>query len=187
MFRIRQPQIGRRETTRGFTLAEMAVGIAVSALVMSGMLALQYISARTIKELYGPTRSRSTRMNALNQIRFRLADAKIGSCRVSDSRHRIQFEDPNNGAGVTSEFYFEPSDRTLYFDDDINTNPGFEAIATGPIDISFNLGSKDLDPSGAAYFGTDAIVTLYVQTSAELAYSNVDLRDGETVVYLRNP
>jgi len=30
-------------------------------------------------------------------------------------------------------------------------------------------------------------VTLHVETSDELAYSKVDLRDGDTVVYMRNP
>ena len=61
-------------------------------------------------------------------------------------------------------------------------------MAKGPIDITFTMGSKDLDPPFfTTYKGTDSVVTVFVQTSEELAYSNVDLRDGETAVYLRNP
>jgi prepilin-type N-terminal cleavage/methylation domain-containing protein len=172
---------------RGFTLAEMSVAIVVFVMVMASVLALQYISARTIKDLYGPMHSRSTRMNALNQIRLRLVDGKIGSCAVSDSDHRLRFQDPNKGAGVTSEFYFNAEEESLYYDDNIAASPEAQVVAEGAIDITFTLGSKDLDPAGVTPFGTDAVVGLHVRTSAELAYSNVDQRDGDTVVYLRNP
>lgn len=177
----------RGRATRGLTLIELMIAVGISSLVMVGVVSLQYISARTIKELYAPTRSRSVRMIALNQIRFRLCNAKIGSCVVSDTNHRIQFEDPTLGASVVSEFYFNTSNRTLYYDADIaNSDP--QEVANGPINITFTLGSTDLDvPNHTVYLGTDAIVTVYVQTSSELAYANVDTRDGETAVYLRNP
>jgi len=148
---------------------------------------MQLISVRTIKNLYGPTRARSSRMQALNQIRFRLADAQIGTCTVSDGNHRIRFHDPNLGAGVISEFQFNPDQKTLYYDDDVGGGSGARAVVKGPIDITFTLGSTWLDaPSYTVYRGTDSIVTLYVQTSSELAYSRIDLKEGETVVYLRN-
>ena len=128
-------------------------------------------------------------MNALNQIRFRLCDAKIGSCVVSDFNRRIQFLDPNleeNGNPVTSEFYFDPQERTLNYKPNITmTNPW--VVAKGPISITFILGSRELDPPNhQVYKGTNAVVTVFVKTASELSYSNVDTRDGETVVYLRN-
>jgi hypothetical protein len=148
---------------------------------------MQLISVRTIKNLYGPTRARSSRMQALNQIRFRLADGQIGTCVVSDGNHRIRFHDPNLGAGVTSEFSFNPEEKTLYYDNNISSSPAARAAVKGPIDITFTLGSRWLDPpSYTVYLGTDSVVTLFVQTSSELAYSRVDLKEGETVVYLRN-
>lgn len=174
----------------GFTLVEVMIASSIAFLVMLGVASLQYISARTIKELYAPTRSRSVRMIALNEIRLRLCDAKIGSCIVSDLNHRIRFEDPNlkvNGVSVTSEFYFDKLHRTLYYDANISeSNP--QVLVKGPIEVTFIKGCRDLDLDyHSVYLGTDSVVTLYVQTSSELSYSNVDLRDGETVVYLRNP
>ena len=175
-----------RRASRGFTLAELIVASTISVLVLASVMALQYITARTAKELYGPAHSRSERMNALNQIRLRLCEASVGSCAVSDDGHRIQFVDPNLG-GVTSEFYFNAELRQLYYNPDIASGSG-SIVARGPIDITFTLGTTDLDVLGHAEFlGTDACVTLFVRTSADLTYGNVDTRDGETVVYLRNP
>ena len=183
--------MGRR-AKRGFTMLELVVASAISLLVLGGVMALQYLSARTAKELYGPTASRSERMNALNQIRMRLVEASVSSCVVSDfvsgstvSGHRIRFVDPNQG-GATSEFYFNPTMKTLYYNADIASGSG-SVVARGPIDIRFTLGTLDLDPARTTYLGIDGCVTLYVLTEALLAYSKVDTRDGETVVYLRNP
>jgi prepilin-type N-terminal cleavage/methylation domain-containing protein len=182
----------RRHAARGFTMLELVVASAISLLVLSGVMTLQYLSARTAAELYGPTDSRSQRMNALNQIRMRLVEAKVGSCVVSDfvtgsttSGHRIRFVDPNM-AGATSEFYFNPTMKTLYYNANVASGSG-SVVARGPINILFTLGSLDLDPLHKTYMGTDGCVTLYVLTEAALAYSKVDTRDGETVVFLRNP
>lgn len=173
---------------RGFTLVETMMAIAVSALVMSGVLYVQYVSTRTIKELYGPTRARSDRMHSLNFLRFTLANAKIGSCTVSENGHRIDFIDPTQGTTITAAFRFDPNDSTLYYDDNINSSPGFRSVSKGLIDIEFTLGTPMLDtPNYVTHKGADGIVTLYVRTASHLAYSNVDLRDGETVVHLRNP
>ena len=194
MAKFRRIRIIRIRDTRALTLFELMIGTAISSLVMVAVMFILYISTLTVKELYGPTRSRSARMSALNQVRFRLCDAKIGSCVVSDpdpdsdpvAYHRIQFDAPTLGSGIVSEFYFSPEDRTLYYDADIN-NSDPQKVARGPINITFTLGSTDLDvPDHLIYLGTDAVVTIFVQTAAELAYSNVDLRDGETVIYLRN-
>lgn len=175
--------------TRGLTLVELLIAAAISSFVLVSVLSIQYITARTLKELYGPTRSRSVRMSALNQIRFRLCDAKIGSIVISDGNHRIQFTDPNltrEGVVIRSEFYFNRDDKTLYYDLDVDNSKPIKLVK-GPINISFRKGSLELDPPNyKLYKGTDAVVTVFVQTSDELAYSKVDLRDGETAVYLRN-
>lgn len=174
---------------RGFTLIELLIAATISSFVLMSVLSIQYITARTLKELYGPTRSRSARMSALNQIRFRLCDAKVGSIIISDGNHRIQFTDPNltrDGVVILSEIYFDTADKTLYYDLDIDNSKPIKLVR-GPINISFRKGSRELDPPDyKLYTGVDAVVTVFVQTSDELAYSKVDLRDGETIVYLRN-
>ncbi|MBN1903089.1 prepilin-type N-terminal cleavage/methylation domain-containing protein [Candidatus Sumerlaeota bacterium] len=190
-FILRNIMVNRRfySGRRGLTLIELLIAAAISSFVMASVLSIQYITARTLKELYGPTRSRSARMSALNQIRLRLCDAKAGSVVISDDNHRIRFIDPNHtrsGVEIQSEFYFDPSDKTLYYDVDVeNSNP--VKLVKGPINITFRKGSRELDPPDYRYYrGEDIVVTIFVQTSDELAYSKVDLRDGETAVYLRN-
>jgi len=199
MKKLCRMQRKRRSASLGFTLIEAILALTISTIIIGGVVSLQYMSARTINDIYGPTRSRSERTMALNQIRFRLCDGRIDSCKVfndlneeaesGESGRRIQFEDPNlaeGGAPVTSEFYFDPSTRTLQYKMDI-TDADYQVVAKGPIDVTFTKGSRFLDPPNyIVYKGTEALVTVYVQTSSELSYSKVDLRDGESVVYLRN-
>lgn len=166
------------------------VASAVAAMVMAAVAGLQYISARTIVEIYPPARARSARMTALNQIRLRLADAKIGSCAVSMDGSYILFTDPNIGANSYSLLYFSSGAKTLYYVEDLFSGSALDIhpVAKGPIDINFTLGSTDLDvPNHTVYKGVDAVVTAYVRTTERLAYSNIDDRDGETVIHLRNP
>jgi prepilin-type N-terminal cleavage/methylation domain-containing protein len=189
MRRLIKTHSQRIDSSRGFTILEVVIAIVITSLILAAVVSLQYLCSRTIQDIYGPMRSRSVRMNALNQIRFRLCDGRIGSCTVSDSNHRIRFEDPNlaqEGTPVISEFYFDSDAKTLYYKENVDNSEPW-AVAKGPINITFTPGSRFLDPPDyEIYNGTDAVVTVFVQTSAELAYSNVDLRDGETVVYLRN-
>jgi len=133
------------------------------------------ITGRTVNVLYGPTQARSARMIALDQIRYRLTDGKVGSCVVSDSDHRIRFNNPNLGSSITSEFYFDTATKTLFYDDDVSSGLSGQAVAEGPIEITFELESAG------------AIVKVTVKTEADLAYADVDEQDGESAVYLRNP
>jgi len=172
---------------RGVTLVEVVVAASVSALVTAGVVGLMYISGRAVHDLYETTRSRSQRAVALNQIRFRLADAQQGSCTVLDSGRTIRFHDPNLGTGVTSELQFNQNDRSLYYTANISNRNATEMVAQGPIDIRFTLGSTQLDkPNYTTLQGQDGVVVTYVQTSEELAYARVDTHDGETIVHLRN-
>ncbi|MFP4580582.1 MAG: prepilin-type N-terminal cleavage/methylation domain-containing protein [Candidatus Sumerlaeia bacterium] len=174
--------IRRNRRRRAFTLAETVVALGVFTLVMTGVSTLYYLSAVTIKELYGPTRARSARMAALNQIRFRLCDARIDSCVFFENENyqRIQYKDPGVASGGLSEFLFNPDNETLTYDSDISDGNDGRIVAKGPIDITFK-------PGGSSGQGVDALVLVYVATAEELAYANVDERDGETVIYLRNP
>jgi prepilin-type N-terminal cleavage/methylation domain-containing protein len=174
---------------RAFTLVELMVSVAVFSLVMGGVAALQYLSARGIKEIYAPTDARSARTMALNFLHFELANGKRGSAVVSNSNHTIEFINPNRctPTTVTSQFLFDPDARTLTFRPDKNFSTGERRVCRGPVDISFRLGSTVLDPAQSTYISPESLVTLYVRTQANLAYSNVDDRDGECVVYMRNP
>ncbi len=174
---------------KGVTLLELITASTIGGVILAGVVSLIYMSGKTIRDIYGPTRARSIRTNVINQIHFRLADARIGSCTVSDEGHRLSFVDPNlavGGVNVTSEFFFSADERALYYDDDISADPPANIVAKGPIEITFTLGSRALDPNRVLYLGQSAVVTLFVKTAEELSYSDVDERDGETAVYLRN-
>jgi prepilin-type N-terminal cleavage/methylation domain-containing protein len=190
MFQLLKNKRKFRNKPLGFTLIEVLVASAITVMVLLAVVYLFYIGALTTREIYGPTRSRSARMIAFNEIRFRLCDARIGigNCSVLDNGHQIQFIDPNNGNDVKSELHFNDVQRKLYYKKNIDTAGDPIVIAKGPINITFTLGSTDLDvPNHLLFLGIGSVVTVYVQTSSELSYSKVDTRDGETVVYLRNP
>lgn len=172
-----------------FTFIELMIAVSVFTLVMGGVAALQYISARGIKEIYEPTASRAAREIALAALHLELANAKQGSAAVSNSNHTITFINPNRctATTVTSQFVFNPTQKTLTFSPDKTTTANSRIICRGPVDISFTLGSRLSDPLQTTYFNPTALITLYVRTQANLAYSNVDNRDGECVVYMRNP
>ena len=151
----------------------MMIAVSVSSLVMMGIYSLQLISGRSIKEIYGQTRTRSSRMRALDQIRYRLCEARIGTVNVSQGDHRIEFVDPNLGGNASAFFFVEPT-NTLFYDIDINDGAPAVSVLRGPIDITFDLQSAG------------AMVQLRVKSQAHMAHGDVDVQDGETTVYLRN-
>jgi prepilin-type N-terminal cleavage/methylation domain-containing protein len=163
---------------RGFTLLELMIAISISTLVVSAVISLQYITAKNIKDLYGQTRTRSSRMIALDKIRYRLTNAKVGTCVVSNANHRIEFKDPNLG-GVTSTFYFSPDTRTLFYDRNISDGSTPDEIVSGPIDVTFQL----QEPNN---LGFCTIILLKVRSSSDTSCGDVDLQDGNTSIYLRN-
>lgn len=170
----------QKAAARGMTLVETLIGVGVASMVMLGVVGTFIATARTIQKTYGPAQSRSDRMAALNEIRFRLADARSGSFVISPDGHRIDFQDPNLGPNITSALWFRTEVKSLYYDDNINQDPGFTKLVTGLFDVNFAAGSPDYTEA------TSTTVTVAVRTSSELAYSNVDVRDGITVVYLQN-
>jgi prepilin-type N-terminal cleavage/methylation domain-containing protein len=164
---------------RGFTMMEVLISSVISGMVSAMVVWLMFQAALTSKDMYAETRTRSTRMGALDQIRYRLIEAQIGTVDITQANRRIEFMDPN--LGVTSAFFFNPDPalfpnldvNTLYYDEDIdNSDP--RAVVEGPIDLTFETESAG------------AIVKLNVRTQAPIGFGDVDTQDGETVVYLRN-
>lgn len=170
--RTRFPRSSRR---RGITLMEVLISSVISGMVSAMIVWLMFQAALTSKDMYAETRTRATRMSALDQIRYRLVEAQIGSVEITQSNRRIEFIDPN--LGVTSAFFFNDDQQTppntLFYDQDVdNSDP--RAVVEGPIDLTFETESAG------------AIVVLNVRTQAPIGFGDVDTQDGETVVYLRN-
>ena len=61
-----------KRNKEAFTLLELVVAISISTTVMIAVVAFLLISAKYIKEIYGPSRARVVRTNILNQIHFRI-------------------------------------------------------------------------------------------------------------------
>ena len=79
--------------TRGFTLSEVMIASAIASLIMLSVMALQFITARTLKELYGPTRSRTERNRGPSRWASRnsrgLIKAAVASSSMKDSRAKM--------------------------------------------------------------------------------------------------
>src|SRR5436305_1954558 len=110
---IRTPYFGRR----GFTMLEMVIAMSISSLVMIAVAVVQCFSGRAIKEMYGQTRTRSSRLIAIDQIRYRLVNAKVGSCTYTNGDDtsgytQIDYLDPNISTTVKCRLYFLSSTNT---------------------------------------------------------------------------
>jgi hypothetical protein len=200
MMKIRLLYSAGKKKHRGqlaFTMIEAVIAFSLSLLISASIMYLYYTSARIIKDIYGPTRSRTARMIAFDVIRYQLSDAKQDTCVVEDSGHLIKFKNPNIAAAASAFQYVAkdkagdyglPDDRALYFFPDYSKKNEFREVVQGPINISFTLGSKLFDKAHGytMFVKTGSFITLNIRTSSDLAYSNVDIRDGETGVFLRN-
>ncbi len=162
-----------RRGRRGFTLAEVIIAVGITSMVMLVMTSLQFMSARTSRELMGKTHMRASRMQAIDAVRYRLVNARIGSCIIDMDARRIRFEDPNL-PGTTSGFIFNPSQRTLFFDDELGSGDPPLPVARGPIDITF-----EAQEGGA-------VVLIRVKSASSMPYQDLDEQEGEVAVYLRN-
>lgn len=168
-----------RRSRRGVTLVEAMISMVIAGMIGAVVVGILRQTGLATKDMYAETRTRSTRMIALDQIRYRLVEAEIGTVVISDSDHRIEFDDPN--LGTTSAFIFVPATRVLLYDADVDTDEtgedpthGGRQVASGPIDLTFESQEDG------------AIVVLRVKSAAEVAFGDVDEQDGETAVYLRN-
>lgn len=167
---------GRPGSRRGLSMAEVVVMMLISLLISVVVVGLMYESALAIKDMYAETRTRSTRMIALDQIRYRLSGAAIDTVTITNANHSIEFANPNLGWGTISRFDFIPSDRRLLYDDNVDDNVDAVEVAQGPIDLTFEL---DTESSGG-------LVRLHVKSAADVAFGDIDEQDGETAIFLRN-
>ncbi|MCE5230419.1 prepilin-type N-terminal cleavage/methylation domain-containing protein [bacterium] len=165
-------KLGR--SRRGFTLSELMIAIGISSLVMMTTAGLMYMAARQTKDIVGQTRMRSARTQAIDEIRYRLSNAKIGTITITDSNRDITFLNPNVSPTFKSRFYFSPDEKTLYYDDTDGEGDGPVPVARGPIEITF-----ELQDSGA-------VVLVTVKSDSSMAYQQIDQQEGEVAVYLRN-
>lgn len=172
---LKAPAPLRSIRSRGVTLVELMISAAISVLVTGIVVYIMYQSTATTKDMYAETRTRSTRMRAIDEIRYRLIEARIGSLKITDANRRIRFVDPN--LDTTSEFYFVVDTRTLFYDDDIDDAEDAVAVVRGPIDLEFEHDMGD---------PLSSIVHVNVRTAAPVGMGDVDTQDGETLVYLRN-
>ena len=62
----------------------------------------------------------------------------------------------------------------MYYDDAIDRGDNAAAVASGPIDITFELESGG------------AVVLINVESASHMAYGDIDLQDGQVRVFLRN-
>lgn len=165
-----------RRNRRAFVMVEAMMMMTISLMISVMVVGLMYESALAIKDMYAETRTRSTRMIALDQIRYRLASAKIDTISITNGNHTMEFANPNLGAGTVSRFTFVPASRRLFYDDDISDNTPATEVAHGPIDLTFEL---DADSNAG-------LVRLNVRSAADVAFGDVDQQDGETAIFLRN-
>lgn len=168
--------IGRTRNRRGATLAEVSVMSAISLLISLVTTGLMYESSVAIKNVYAETRTRATRMIALDKVRHELAGAVVDSVEITNANHTIEFGNRKNGWNTVSRFDFVPSVQKLFYDDDISDNKGSVVVAHGPIDLTFEL---DDNSSGG-------LVRVNVKSAADVSFGDVDEQHGETAIFLRN-
>lgn len=161
---------------RGLSFVEVMIAMSVMGLSSLALTGVMRTSALTIKDIYAITRGRSIRMIAIDQVRYRLAEASRGSVTILDAGNTIRFVDPN--LVTTSEFSFDAAAETLSYDDDINDGTEPIIVSTGPIELTFeavNLGNEE-----------EAAVLLSVRSGEDIAFGDIDSQDGDTRIYLRN-
>lgn len=167
------PASMRRQRT-GFTLSELMIALCISSLVMMTIAGLMYMAARHSKDVLGQARMRSARTQAIDEIRYRLCNARIGSIEITDSGHTITFINPNLSQTVRSKFHFDASLKTLYYDDQVGVGLDSQPCAKGPINIEFILQDDG------------AVVQVNVKSDSSMAYKQIDEQEGQIAVFLRN-
>ncbi len=168
--------IQNRRSRRGTTLAEVSIMSVLALMISSVTVGLMYETGLAIKNIHAETRTRSTRMIALDQVRYQLGGAVVDTVQVLNASHTITFANRKKGWNAVARFDFVPSTQTLLFDDDISDNVASRVVARGPIDLTFELDSQ----LGAG------VVRINVRSAADVSFGDVDTQDGETAIFLRN-
>ncbi len=183
----------RRGRGRGFTLVEMLISIAITTFVMSMVTVLMIDSAKAVKDVFGQAYTRNYRMAALDQIRYVLGEARIGTVAYSDpdsvygGNKTVTFTHPvwddanSKWTFVTGEFQFTEAgggaDSTLtYTEDTANPDVHYTILVIGTLTVNFQ---------DDATYPTN-VVQVSVKTSSASDYGEVDTEDGVMDIYLRN-
>lgn len=159
---------------RGFTLCELMVAVGVYSLIILTMATVQYVSTRMSKEISGQARARSARMISLDQVRYHLMNARVNTCAVSQSAHRIDYVDPTQAGTPTSALYFSTVTNQLYYDKDTNDSYPAVAVGRGANNITFTVPNA-------------ALVTVTANTSSTMGRGMINNQTLATSIYLRNP
>lgn len=164
---------------RGDALARITLPTAAWSIVGMVVLGALGEGGVTAKSLIDKGRSRAARMRVMDQIRYRLVEARIGTPAVSDSNHRLEFQDPN--LETTSAFQFVTATRELLYDRDVSRkesgeNPMFGGVkvADVPFDLIFSIRKSG------------ALIAVRMGASVGSGIGEGDGPSGETLVYLRN-
>jgi len=176
------------------------IAIGITGLVMVAVAEMMFLSARSNKAIFAQSRTRQARMMAIDQIRYRLANALIGSVEgfnqtnADDEEapplyHGITFTDPTQ-ANVTSSFEFVPDPRieagtlgrndpkgTLVFDNDVDDATDGVVVARGPVDVTFQIEEGEVDPDQGIF---STLVQLRVVTTARVRYGEPTQGEDES-------
>lgn len=157
---------------RGFTLLEVTISIAISSLVMVAVASLMHISGLQVKNIFGQVQMRQTRMAAIDQIRYKLMNARVGSCSLQQNGRYIQFLDLNLSKTMYSSFYFVASEKALYYNKLIGDGVPGVPVIKGPVDVIFTIENP-------------ALVDIWVKSASQTNFGEIDSQDGTTKVQLR--
>lgn len=139
------------KTKHAFTMIEMMISIGLSSLVMLVVAGLQFYSARQIQQLYQQTRVRGESIQALDQLRNRLSNARckdVANVTLSNSNKKISFSNPNLATPAASiEFRNHdtlPNTLALYYE-----NAGKKQVLA--------TAKRVLGPNGAVMVGVTGV------------------------------
>lgn len=161
-----------RRRKLGFTMVEVMIAMVISSGIAITVSGLQLMSAKSTVELFANTRTRGSRAQAIDQIRYRLYKGTIALCEVTENGNRIEFEDAVLGA--TSAFFFSPDEKKLYYDQDVDDATDAAMIARELQDVVFVLDA------------TEAIIHVNVSSLVSTGGGEEDFKEYETQIYLRN-
>lgn len=156
----------------GMTMPEVMIAVSISAVVFIALVYMQIASARSTRTHYSQARSQTQRQQALDQLRYTVMMARIGSATVLDNGRTLQFVNPNLGAGTISSFFFQ--NNSLFYDEDISdADPAIEK-------------TTDLDDVWFEVVPPGATVVIHVENSSNLEAFNTIVENNQIGLFLRN-
>lgn len=156
----------------GMTLVEVMIASSIMVFVFLALTFLQIASARSTKTNYSQARSQTERQQAIDQMRYTIMMARIGSATVLDNGRTIQYNNPNLGPGITSSFFYE--NETLFYDEDI-------ADADAAV-----IKTENLDDVWFEVIPPGATVVIHVSNTNDLKAFESIIENNQIGLFLRN-